>query len=212
MPRTKFAGKTKNQSPASVAQQVLVPRDEDKAVVLKAISNNPELEKYANLTAIHILQMWSALATVDVSELSRVEMRSCRYCHGYDHRYQWVSEEEWAMDVANAIERGKEPKGCDGGFGFNPQVKPHPSCPHCHGEGYATVVLTDYRDLSPAARLLYDGAEVDKNGNIKVKHRDRDAMLVNAGKYLGMFKEQVEHTGKGGAPIQFVLTPAEQAL
>lgn len=210
MARSKFAGKPKNHVPATVG--VLVPKDESLPVVIEALSNNPELQRYAALTAMHVLQTWSALATADVTELSRVECQSCRYCHGLDHRYHWTNEDEWALEVAQAIDRGKEPKTCDGGFGYDPHRKPSPTCPSCFGDGVARVVLTDYRDLSPAARLLYDGAKVDKNGNIEVKHRDRDAMLRDAGKYLGMFKDQVEHTGAGGAPIQFILSPAEQAL
>lgn len=211
MSKPKYAGKSRKNPPAPLVG-VLVPKDEDKAPLIKALSNNPDLERYAVLSAMHILQTWSALATVDVNEIVRVEKQACRYCHGYDHRYQWSSDDEWAMEVAEAIDRGREPKPCDGGFGYDPHAKPHGECPSCHGDGVATVVLADYRDLSPAARLLYNGAKVDKDGHIKVELRDRDKLMEMAGKYLGMFKETIEHQGKGGGAIQLVLSPTEAAL
>lgn len=210
MAKPKFAGKKHKTTPAPLTG-VLVPRDDDVPVVIKALSTNPELEKYAALTAIHIMQHWSALASVDATEICRVERRSCRFCHGIDHRYQWVSEEEWAMEVADAIERGREPKPCDGGFGFSPKAAPSSTCPSCFGDGVAHVHLADSRELSPAARLLFNGAEHTKYG-VKVTLRDRDAILDRAAKFLGMYKEQVEHTGKGGGPLQFILSPAEAAL
>lgn len=190
---------------------VLVPRDASAPVIVKAISNNPELERYAELTALHILQTWSALATVDVSEIVRVERRCCRFCHGIDHRFQWVNDEEWAHAVAIDLDTKKPPRGCEGGFGFDPKARPSESCHACHGEGDPFVFLADYRDLSPAARLLYNGAKHGKYG-IEVMMRDRDKLMEMAGKYLGMFKEIHEHGGKNGGAIQMVLSPAEAAV
>ena len=193
-------------------KQVLIPRDEDQPIVVKPVSNNPDLDRYTELTKIHILQMWSALASVDVHEIVRIEKRSCRFCHGIDHRYQWSSEEEWADDTAQRIDSGREPRDCSGGFGFDPHQKPHTTCPSCHGDGEEHVAITDYRDLSPAARLLYNGAKQTKYG-VEVLIRDRDAMLEKIGKHLGMFKDVVEHKGTGAnGAIQFILSPAEAAL
>jgi phage terminase small subunit len=212
--KPKYAnGKTKKigRLPRAV-EQVLVPANPEKPVdIQKVISNNPELERYAQVTSLHVLQMWSALATVDVNEIVRVEKRSCRFCHGIEHRYQWVTDDEWANDAAARIDLGKEPRDCSGGFGYNPHAKPHASCPACHGDGEPHVAIADYREMSPAARLLYNGAKMGKHG-IEVMLRDRDAILEKLGKHLGMFKDQVEHTGKGGAPITFMLTRDEEAL
>lgn len=46
------------------------------------------------------------------------------------------------------------------------------------------------------------GADARKVRKVKFKLCDKRAALVDLGKHLGLFKEQVEHTGKGGGPIQ----------
>lgn len=211
MAKPKYANGKTQRKPAPL-QGVLVPRDENLPTVVKPISNNPELERYADLTKLHVLQMWSALASVDVHDIVRVEKQSCRFCHGIEHRYQWASEEEWANDTAQRIDSGREPWDSSGGFGFRPDRQPDSACPHCFGEGIATVAISDYRNLSPAARLLYNGAKMGKNG-IEVSLRDRDAILDRIAKHLGMFKDEIKHTGSGvGGAIQFILSPAEAAL
>ena len=206
----KYAGKRHRAEPAPL-EQVLVPADGVSPLVVKAIENDPQLAQLAGITAVHILQHWAALATVDVTEIVRVIAQSCRYCHGIDHGYQWVNETEWASAVARAIEAGKETPGCDGGFGFHPDKAPAGDCPHCFGKGNPEVELTDYRTWSPQARMLYNGAKRTKYG-IEVVMRDRDRLIEMAGKHLGMFKTEIEHAGKNNGPIQFLLSAAEAAL
>lgn len=210
MAKPKYAGKKHKQSPAPSAG-VLVPRDAAKDVVLEAIANNPELQRYAALTTMHVLQTWSALATVDVNEIVRLEKRSCRFCHGIDHRYQWATEDEWADECARRLDLGKETPGCEGGFGFDPRLQPHSQCPRCHGDGDTHIHVADYREMSPAARLLFNGVKWTKHGP-EIQLRDRDRLLELAGKHLGMFKERIEHSGKNGSPITFLLTRDEERL
>ncbi len=210
MSRPKYAGKRHPSTPVAEAQ-VLIPADQASPVIVEAIKNDPQLAQLAGITAVHILQHWAALATVDVTEIVRVVALSCRYCHGIDHAYHWVNEAEWAAGVARAIDQGKEPPGCEGGFGFHPDAKPAKDCPHCFGKGNPEVEMTDYRTWSPQARMLYNGAKRTKYG-IELVLRDRDKLIEMAGKHLGMFKTEIEHAGKNGGPIQFTLSPAEAAL
>jgi len=210
MSRPKYAGKRHPSTPAAAAQ-ALVPADTVSPPVVQAIRDNPELAQLAGITAVHILQHWAALATVDVTEMVRVVNHACRYCHGIDHAYQWASETEWAAAVARAIEKGHEAPGCEGGFDYHPDRDPVPTCPHCFGKGNAEVEMTDYRTWSPQARMLYNGAKRTKYG-IEILLRDRDRLIEMAGKHLGMFKTEIEHGGQGGGPIQFLLSAAEAAL
>lgn len=43
--------------------------------------------------------------------------------------------------------------------------------------------------------------EQSKDGNLKVKFHDKRPALDSIGKHLGMFKDQVEHTGKDGKEL-----------
>lgn len=73
-------------------------------------------------------------------------------------------------------------------------------CPICKGEGHGRVHVHDTRHLKSAARTVYNGVQVSKEG-IKVLTLDRDKALENVARHLGMFKEKVELTGKDGGPI-----------
>lgn len=207
MARPKFAGK-----PRKPLEGVLVPAKKDAPLIRQALAGNPELDAYATLTATHILQTWSALASVRISSMQEVRRDCCRYCHGIDHAYQWVSEVEWAEAYSSALEKGNtQPPDNAGGFGYHPDARPNPECPRCHGRGVTAVLIKDSRDWTPAEQLLFDGIKYTKDGP-ELKFRDRSKIEEMAAKHLGMFKEQVEHTGAGGAPIQFTLSKDEANL
>lgn len=120
------------------------------------------------------------IATADVNELVQIRRECCRYCWGVNHEYQWT---EWEYEDAIAVyerdaalwnSKGR-PDGCapvmpyaGGGMGFNHTLSPSAECPRCHGEGVARSFLNDTRYLSPAAKRLYAGAKLDKNGNVEV--------------------------------------------
>jgi Phage terminase, small subunit len=78
---------------------------------------------------------------------------------------------------------------------------PNPLCTKCGGEGHGRVYLADTRKLKGAAKKLYAGVQLGKDG-IKVNMRDQDAAVINIARHLGMFKETVELSGKDGGPIE----------
>lgn len=150
------------------------------------------------------------IATADPNELSRVEARCCRYCHGEGFGYQWREAEfEKAVDGAEKGYRldakGKritvELPDWQGGMGFNSTLDPHPDCPRCHGQGVKVTIVTDTRDLSEAGRALYKGAKVDRNGNIEVLMHDQQAARVFYAQLCGYQIDRKELTGKNGSPL-----------
>lgn len=85
------------------------------------------------------------------------------------------------------------------------QIEADPDCPSCKGEGHGRLVITDSRKLKGAARRVFNGVQIGKDG-IKVLMLDRDKALENVARHLGMFVERKEITGKDGAPLSVSVT------
>lgn len=152
-----------------------------------------------DVTADLVLAQWWKLATADPNAIVSHRRVCCRYCHGQDHAYQWRAS-EYVAAMASADEAANA-KGAPpsyppdaGGYGFNPALPPHPSCPECCGEGTGEVFINDTRRLNGDAKLLYAGAKQTANG-IEVKMRDQDKALEMVAKHLGMFKDEINLGG-----------------
>jgi phage terminase small subunit len=65
------------------------------------------------------------------------------------------------------------------------------------------IIGSDEIDDVTAAAI----AEISQNekGGVKIKLHDKRLALVDLGRYLGMFKDKVEHSGPGGTPLVPVL-------
>lgn len=155
-----------------------------------------------------VLREWMLIATADPSELSRVRRWCCRHCHGVNFRYQWISDEEFALACARVIDynatkparmAAKAMPEFDGGVGYDRARAPHKLCPHCGGDGEYDAYFEDTSRLSPAARKLFAGVKQTRDG-IEVKMRDQDAALNNIAKYLGMLAERHLHGGDPANP------------
>lgn len=135
-----------------------------------------------------VFRRWVDIATADVNDLVRMRIDCCRYCHGEDHKYQWTHAEY--VERCNSAQVLKLPMpDCTGGFGFDPNRKPHLSCSECFGRGDPRIEILDTRDLKGKAKLLYKSAKNGKYG-IEVELHDQAAALVNIAKHLGMFVER----------------------
>jgi phage terminase small subunit len=148
-----------------------------------------------DITADMVLQHWWAIGTANANDLIELRRVCCRHCYGIDFEYQWVDATEFdtAIKVAAMVENA-DPRTFptdDGGYGFNKTLIPHRDCPSCFGEGHETVFAHDTRQLRGAARLLYAGVEITRDG-MKIKMRDQDKAMENVAKHLGMFKEKIE--------------------
>lgn len=207
------AGKMTDTSVATAAQQLLSNANVTGYVAqLEAQAAN-----VAQLNVAWVLDKYAKIATADVRELIESRVECCRYCHGIDHKYQWLDAEEWAVALANAMDLNariternlyakSEPKELvelptfDGGGGFWGNDPPHPECPKCFGNGTQRTHIHDTRNLSETGRLLYAGIKQTANG-FEVKTRDQDGALAWLAKYFGVDKKSLELSGPGGGPI-----------
>ncbi|MGF3026525.1 terminase small subunit [Methylobacterium aquaticum] len=158
------------------------------------------------ITADRVLvELWR-IATTDANELVEHRRGCCRYCHGADHRYQFTpreferAEAAHAQERAEAIRKGREDIGdfdAQGGTGFNATLPAAPDCPECFGEGVERVRFRDSVMASTAARSLYAGVKVTKDG-MEMKLHPKDKALELVGRHLGMWKDKVEHDVSDG--------------
>lgn len=156
------------------------------------------------------------IARADANDLIQLRRGACRYCHGQGHRYQRTpSEREAALDEfaehrAALLGKAKDEAQTKaalalkfdekGGVGYDPRREPSASCPECWGDGEQRVIAMDTRDLSPAARKMYAGVKVTKEG-FEIKTHDAAAARLALARAKGMFS-RVEVTGKNGGAIE----------
>lgn len=144
------------------------------------------------ITQDRVLEELWAIATADPNDLVQFRRGACPKC--------------WS--IGPDVEEELEPQGHGGSLkrARNAAVlvidqDPNPGCEQCGGEGVGRAWVADTRKLTGAARRLYAGVKVTKDG-LEVKMHDQAAALVNVGRHLGMFKDRVEHTGRDGGPIE----------
>jgi phage terminase small subunit len=181
---------------------------DDPRIAAAVTAKQAERRERAGLTAVEVVQHIRQLAEADPRELTEYRVGACRYCHGYDHKYQRrPSEFDAALRLHIADRealRRPDPLGLDfdaqGGVGYRRDREPHPDCPECEGRGEGYEIIKDTRKLSPAAARLYSGIKRTKEG-IEVKTRNQDKALEMAGKNTGVIKDNHELTGRNGSPL-----------
>lgn len=168
-------------------------------------------EKRTEITQDMVLRRWWDIANADPNELVHLRRLCCRHCFGIEHEYQWFDDREYEsavkaeIDAAKLEDRKPVILSDAGGYGFDRLLKPHPKCPVCRGEGRIDLHMSDTKDSSPQARMLYAGVKQTQAG-IEIKMRDQDKALENIARHLGMFKDKIELTGKEGGPINVVFS------
>jgi len=148
------------------------------------------------ISADMVVERWWRIATADPNDLVQLRRGCCRYCHGADHLYQWIDAGEYEETVA-ASAKAKAPSASPsdaGGYGYRASHPAHPDCPRCGGRGVAEVFAADTRTLKGDAALLYAGVK-ETSGGIEIRMHDQAKALENVARHLGLFKDQVEHTG-----------------
>lgn len=154
------------------------------------------------LTNDEILRQLHLILMADPRELVQVKTGCCRHCWGEGYKYQRTVA-EMNHDRERWAERGKDLAEFDelGGIGFDPLLQPNPECPECCGDGRARTVLTDTRNLSPAAAALYAGAEQTRHG-IKILMHSKMEAREKAGRHTGFYNRP---------PVRFALPKIEKA-
>lgn len=169
----------------------------------------------ATLTADDIASDWTEAATLDRNELMEVRRTCCRYCHGGSHQYQETPAEHRSRQAAHALLLKATPQkewarlpefDALGGSGYDRRKDPHPDCPECWGDGETLVIFKDTRKLSKAARGLYEGVKITKDG-FEMKIADPQKARENLAKYLGMYITRHVHTNPDGSPIDMRPAP-----
>jgi phage terminase small subunit len=163
-------------------------------------------EQRTEITQDMVLQRWWAIATADPNEIIHLRRVCCRHCFGVEHRYQWTDEAEYMRAVESAkasAKEGEQPQipSDDGGFGFDPLLRPHPKCPKCHGEGFSEIYSADTRDLGSQAKLLYAGLKPTAAG-VEIKLHDQQKALESVARHLGMFDDSLRIKGDKDEPLQ----------
>lgn len=182
-------------------QQLLRPAKVEMAATAQAVAR---VEQVHGIVATReaVLERFLAAATADPNELVELRRTCCRYCYGAHNRYQRTRgemERDRASYDLEAAKARRPPPPFDelGGIGYDPRKAPHENCPECFGEGVERAFPKDTRHLSFAARCLYAGLKVTKDG-VEIKTHDQQAALVNVGKMLGAFTPEKDDGPAGG--------------
>lgn len=180
---------------ASTAASMLVAKPEVAAAIAEGKAARL---KRLELTADDVLRDIALGVGSDGGELAQHVLDSCRYCHGYLHRYQ-STPAEYERNLADyltadAARQGgaRDPMGLEfdmrGGVGYDPRKPPVDDCPECFGRGVARILGKDTRYLSEAGRRMYSGVKMTKHGP-ELQVRSRDKALEIAAKHTGVAKE-----------------------
>lgn len=153
------------------------------------------VDDQTGFNAIQALTLFLDIVRADPNELIGLRVGCCRKCWGEGHAYQWRTEDEYA----EAVERAAKAKDdrlpdCDGGFGYDHTREPNPTCPYCRGEGESRIIPQDTRNLSPGAKILFQGVKQTKDG-LQILMADKGKALENAAKIVGAFTERIELAG-----------------
>lgn len=153
--------------------------------------------KRLRIDADSVLYKWWQIVNADPNELTQLRRFNCRYCWGDDHEYQWTPKQYERACLDAQKDDQPEPYNLGGSF-YEKKRAPHPDCPECGGDGAEQVYFADTTELSPQAKLLYQGVEQTKFG-IKINMADQSKVLENVARHLGMFKDTVNHISEDGS-------------
>lgn len=146
-----------------------------------------------------LMRLWAAIVTFDANEISQLRRVCCPYCWGKEHAKQYTPAGLEEAKKKHERERARRKKAdADDDIGAFPEYeddwydkrKPaNADCPECHGDGVEEVFFNDTRNLSPAARLVYCGVKIGKDG-IEVLTLSKEKAMDNLARALGLFRER----------------------
>lgn len=125
-----------------------------------------KLEVAIDFTKVDLVRELVLLATADPGEISQMRHVSCNAC--------WPQEDREDLPFWQ---------------------EPNPDCARCQGDGIPRPYFADTRKLSPAARRLFAGVHVTKEGQ-RILTRDQDGALEKLAKILGAY--EADNSQKAG--------------
>ena len=159
------------------------------------------------LSASDVTRIWTENVVTDRNDLVEVRRVCCRYCHSPNGDPQFTIGEQrgrlrdhelkvrlmlarmpaTAQNDPHTIESMKAAMRFEelGGDGLNRRLPINLECVECDGLGEERVIIKDTRTLSPAARAIYEGAKVTKDG-IEIKMASRADTLAALAKAYGI--------------------------
>lgn len=167
----------------------------------------------------------AAACTIDVQALLEADLRivqaanyadqltqhlwqCCRYCHGKDHKYQWVDLVEYLEALSKVEEQNEERRARkvrelalpsdEGGFDFDPRNEPNIACPKCEGRGNPVTILCDTTKLEGPAAALFRGVRTTANGTELLMH-DVDKAKERLLRAAGAFGDDAASVARGAA-------------
>lgn len=163
------------------------------------------------LTATDVLRVIFNVVGSDANELSEWVVGCCRYCHGDGFQYQRRPQEfrdALAEYMAKPFTRRDDPYAMkfdmQGGVGYDVRRPPRDDCPECNGEGVGRQVIKDTRNLSEAARMLYNGVRQGKHG-VEIMTLSKDKAIELAAKHTGVAKENIKMDANVNAGVTFYI-------
>lgn len=165
------------------------------------------LQENLVLSAADVTRIWTENIVTDRNDLVEVRRVCCRYCHSPNGDAQFTIGEQrgrlrdhelkvrlmlarmpaTAQNDPHTIESMKAAMRFEelGGDGLNRRLAINAECVECDGMGEERVIIKDTRTLSPAARAIYEGAKVTKDG-IEIKMASRADTLAALAKAYGI--------------------------
>lgn len=153
-----------------------------------------ERSERLQVTQDDVLKLWHRAATIDSNELMHYRRACCRCCWGKDFRFQETPNEhrarlkQYKKDRDIALRNKREPPEWDDDIeiGFMRAKPPNKDCPECCGEGEGRAFFKDSAEMSEAARAVYCGVKVGKEGTevmVISKEKAYDALSRHVGFY-----------------------------
>lgn len=157
------------------------------------------------VTLVDLINYHASVLRFDPNEFIEVHQGACRYCHGWDHQYQFY-DDEYAEAVVLA-ERMKLPMPeIKGGLGYKHFIEPHPTCTRCGGGGIPWETVKATAHLSDDARAGFGGVKMTRQGR-EVIMASKTESAKELARLLGLGGDTV--TVKGQIGIAAALASVE---
>ena len=171
----------------------------------------------SSIDKARILQEMADIAFSSAADFVKVSKYCCRYCHGFENKYQWKDQKEFELQFARysrelAIydelpperkERTAPPiePSDEGGYEFQQYLPPDPHCPECNGRGRDELEFVPIDKVPARSLKLFAGAKMGKYGIEYQFHSKTDhlRMLADA---MGLFVKKLSVETPDGKPLQ----------